>query len=70
MSVSIPSSPGSSSQDIPSESENVGVWKEYETKEGRKYYHNKELNVTTWKQPEHFISLAARRKASTGELII
>jgi len=39
---------------------NVGIWKEFETKEGRKYYHNKELNITTWKAPQEFIPFNKR----------
>lgn len=38
------------------------AWKEYETGDGRKYYHNEITNVTQWDKPESFESKSTRVK--------
>lgn len=37
------------------------AWKEYETEDGRKYYHNEITNVTQWEKPESFESSKSTR---------
>lgn len=37
-------------------------WKEYETPDGKKYYHNQITNITTWDKPEVMLAAEAQSK--------